>query len=209
MRRLAALLATVLAAAAALAGQASAHGDPASEYLVDHQAFFPLYEPLPQETQLKLGALVREANARGFPIRIALIGGKRDLGTEGDAWRKPQAYANAIDADVVYYYKGRVLVVMPNGFGLRYPKHSTAAEQALLAKIAIAPTTAGLAAAATTAVERLAAAQGITVAPPEHVTTPAERNRQDRLVILIAVAALLFAGWLVRRVRRWRSAATA
>ena len=205
MRRLAVLLATV-AAAAALAGQAGAHGDPASEYLVDHQAFFPLYETLPQETQLKLAALVRDANARGFAIRIAVIAGKRDLGTEGDAWRKPQTYANAVDADVVYYYKGRVLVVMPNGFGLRYPKHSTAAEQALLAKIAIAPTPVGLAAAATTAIERLAAAQGITVAPPEHVTTPAEQNRRDRLVILVAVAALLLAGWLVRRARRWRAA---
>ena len=205
MRRLAVLLATV-AAAAALAGQAWAHGDPASEYLVDHQAFFPLYETLPQETQLKLAALVRDASARGFPIRIAVIAGKRDLGTEGDAWLKPQTYANAVDADLVYYYKGPVLVVMPNGFGLRHPKHSTAAAQALLAKIAIAPTTTGLAAAATTAIERLAAAQGIAVAPPAHVTTPAERNRQDRLVILTAVAALLLAGWLVRRARRWRAA---
>jgi len=206
MRRLVAPVAAALAAAGVLAVQASAHGDPASEYLVDHQAFFPIYETLPQETQLKLAALVREANARGFPIRIAVVGDKRDLGTEGDAWRKPQTYATALDQDLVYYFKGRVLVVMPNGFGLRYPKHSTAAEQSLLSRIAITPTPTGIAAAATTAIERLAAAQGISVAPPEHVTTPSERNRRDRLVILAAVAAILLAGWLVRRARRWRAA---
>lgn len=206
MRRLVVLVAAALAVAGVLAVQARAHGDPASEYLVDHEAFFPIYETLPQETQLKLAALVRDANARGFPIRVAVVGGRRDLGTEGDAWRKPQAYATALDQDLVYYFKGRLLVVMPNGFGLVHPKHSAASEQALLAKIAIAPTTAGLAAAATTAIERLAAARGISVAPPEHVTTPSERNRQDRLVILAATAATLLAGRLVRRVRRWRAA---
>lgn len=189
--RLAAAIAAVVLAAGALAGAAAAHGDPASEYLAGHQVFFPIYTPVPAEARLKLAALVREANARGFPIRLALIATRRDLGTEGDAWLRPQAYARNVDADVVYAYRGRVLVVMPNGFGLVYPGHDTAGDSKLLAGL-VRP---DLTEAATLAVERLAAGAGIAVAPPSHVTTPAERNLHDR-VVLVAAALAGLALWL-------------
>jgi hypothetical protein len=207
MRRSLSSLAVVLAAAAAVAAPAWAHGDPASEYLVDHEVFFPLYAPLGEEEQLKLAALVREANAKGFPIRLALIATRRDLGTEGDAWLKPADYAAALDQDLVYYYRGRLLVAMPNGFGLVYPKHGVASATRLLARIRPGATPAGLAAAATTAIERLAAAEGVRVAPPAQVTTPAQRNRHDRIVIAVAALVALALWWVVRRVASRRSAA--
>ena len=206
MRRSLALLAA-LAAAAVAAVPAWAHGDPAGDYLVDHEVFFPLYAPLAEQEQLRLSALVREANAKGYPIRVALIATPRDLGTEGRLWRKPQDYAVDLDQDLVYYFKGRLLVAMPNGFGIVHPKHGVAPEAALLGRVRPGATPAALAAATTRAIERLAAAQGIHVAPPAHVTTPAQRNRRDRIVIALAVVAALVLWRAARLVVSRRSAA--
>lgn len=200
MRALALLAA--LAAAAVAAGAASAHGDPASEYLVGHDVFFPIGHPLSGETQARVSALVAEAARKGYPIRVALIGSRFDLGTEGDAWRRPAVYAKALDADLAYYFAGPLLVAMPNGFGFAHPKHGTGADRALLARV---PLRDGLAAAAELAVQRLAAAHGVTLTLPGHLTTPAERNRRDRLVIVAAAVVLLLAGALVRRLRRRRA----
>jgi hypothetical protein len=94
---------------------------------------------------------------------------------------------------------------MANGFGFNWPKHSSTAEYALLAKIPIPPGAAGLLTAAEAAVKQLAAAGGIDVAAPVHVTTPAQRNTHDREIILVAVlgALALAAGarYLIRRSR--------
>ena len=207
MRRSLAWLAAVLVAAVpagVLTAPASAHGDPASEYLVDHEVFFPLYARLSEEERLKLAVLVREANAKGFPVRLALIATRRDLGTEGDAWLKPRAYAIALDEDLAYYYKGRVLVAMPSGFGLVYPQHEVAQASRLLARIRPGATPAALAAAAATAIERLAASEGVRVVPPAHVTTPAQQNRHDRIVIVIAALAALALWWAARLLARLR-----
>lgn len=208
MRALAVALAAVAVAGSA-AGAASAHGDPASEYLVDHSVFFPIRTPLPQRAQARLQALVEEAKQRGYPIRLALIGSRFDLGTEADAWGKPQAYAAALEADLAFYYRGPLLVVMPGGFGFSHPRHSTTADRSVVAAISVTPGPEGLARAAEQAVERLAAAHGISVSPPEHVSTQAERYRRDRIVILLAVGLALLAWALGRRLLRRRSAVAA
>ncbi|MBX5474907.1 MAG: hypothetical protein IRZ20_07825, partial [Thermoleophilia bacterium] len=69
-RLLAALVATIVAAAVAVGG-ARADGDPASDYLIAQQVFFPYDAKVPRESQQRLLAAVRSANEQGFRIRVA------------------------------------------------------------------------------------------------------------------------------------------
>lgn len=206
------LLVATLAAfglAALAAGGASAHGDPAGDYLTDHTIFFPIGKPLPERDQAVLASLVAQAARGGYPLRVAVIGSRFDLGTEGDSWGKPQEYADGLDQDLVYYFRGPLLVAMPAGFGLRRPGKSVAADRRLLADIPVSSGPDGLALATELAIERLAAAHGVTVAPPRSLSTASDRNRRDRIVIGLAAAAGILLWWLVRLARRRASSASA
>ena len=203
-RLLACMLALALACGVA-AATARADGDPASDYLIEQKVFFPYDAKIPQSAQRRLLAAVQSANAQGFRIRVALIASDYDLGAVTALWKQPRRYARFLGVELGYYYKGRLLIVMPNGFGFNYPKHSTTAEYALLSKIPVRPDASGLMTAGETAVERLAAAAGVKVAAPANVTTPAQRNTHDREVILavviIALAVAVAARFLLRRRR--------
>jgi hypothetical protein len=167
-RPLPAALALVLASTLLALGApaARADGDPASDYLIEQNVFLPYDATIPAEDQQKLVTAIREATRNGFPIRVSVIWSEQDLGSVTALWRKPQRYARYLGAEIAYFYKRRLLVVMPNGFGLNHPKHGTASEAALLANIRITSTPAGLVHAATAAVYRLAAANGVDVASP-------------------------------------------
>ena len=95
---------------------------------------------------------------------------------------------------------------MPNGFGFYQPGRPVTKEYATLAAIPIQPGDDGLVRAALGGVQKLAAADGIQLAPPSHVTTLAQRNSHDRLVIIAAVVAVLLVGWLLRLALRRRAA---
>jgi hypothetical protein len=205
VRRLGLLPAIVLAAGAFAAG-AAAHGDPASQYLVDHQVFFPLRTPLPQVDRVRLGAVVREANRRGFPVRVAVVGSRFDLGVEADAWGKPAEYATNVAEDVAYRYRGPLLVVMPSGLGVHAAGRTGAADRALVGRIRVGSGPHGLAVAAIDAVRDLAAAHGVRVEVPRDVVTQAQRNRRDRIAIALA-AAVGVALWTLAGLRRRRRAA--
>jgi len=168
-----------------------ADGDPASDYLLVQKVFIPYDAKFSAKQQAELSGLVSAANEAGFKIRVALIWSDYDLGAVTSLWRKPRTYARFLGLELGFVYKQRLLIVMPNGFGFNYPKHSTTAEYALLSKIPISRRGSGLITAAEAAVQKLAAAAGVTVGTPAHVTTPAQRNTHDRVVILVAVAAAL------------------
>jgi len=202
--RTAASVAFVVAmlAACALVPPAHADGDPASDYLLTQQVFFPFDAKFPAEKQQQLTAIVTAANRAGYTIRVAVIWSSYDLGAITGLWRKPQTYARFLSAELEYVYKERLLVVMPNGFGFNRPKHSAAAEYALLAKIPVRPGSVGLLEAAGTAVQRLAAASGVKVVPVA-VTSPAHRNSHDRAIIILgAIAAIAIATLLRLALRR-------
>jgi hypothetical protein len=203
------LVAAVLAAgllAGLAAGPARADGDPASDYLIGQKVFLPFDAKIPQVEQQKLIAAVQSATKLGFPIRVALIWSDYDLGSVTALWKKPQIYARFLGIELSYYFHGRLLIVMPSGFGLYYAKHAVAKEKALLATIPIGGTPAALARAARTAVVRLAAASGVTVGTPVKVTTPAQRNAHDRIVIVLSVLLALAVGALLRILIRRRAA---
>jgi hypothetical protein len=203
MRALA-VIAVVLAAALA-AQSARADGDPASDYLLGEKVFLPYDAKFPAKQSAELTALISAANQAGFKVRVAIIWSAYDMGSVTTLWRKPQTYAKFLGLELGFVYKQRLLVVMANGFGFNWPKHPPAAEYALLSKIRIPPGASGLLTAATNAVTALAAADGVRVAPPTHVTTPAQRNTHDREIILAAALGLLAlaaaARYLIRRRR--------
>jgi hypothetical protein len=203
MRALALLLTLVVAAGAARAARAD--GDPASDYLVGAKVFLPYDAKFPPKQSAQLTALVAAANEAGYTIRVAVIWSDYDMGSVTALWRKPRTYARFLGLELGFVYKQRLLIVMPNGFGFSWRKHPSASEYALLSKIRIPPGAPGLLAAATTAVTRLAAADGVDVTAPARVTTPAQRNTHDREIILVAVLGALalaaVARYLIRRSR--------
>ena len=199
----------ILAAAAALvvAPLARADGDPASDYLLVDKVFLPFDAKIPKSQQAELTGVVDAANKAGFPIRVAVIATTYDMGSVTSLYRRPRTYARFLGLELGFVYKQRLLVVMPNGFGFNWPKHSPAAAYSVLAKIPIGAGSSGLVTSAQTAVEKLAAADGVELGSIKPAATPGHRTAHDRLtIIVVAVAVLLAAAALRLVLRRRRSA---
>ena len=189
MRR---LLAVALLAGLLAAPAARADGDPASDYLLGQKVFFPYDLKVSPDSQRQLTALVDEANAKGYALRVAMIWSSYDLGSITALWRKPQVYARFLGTELRYVYKNRLLIVMPNGFGFNHPGHTAAHGYATLSKVSITPGAAGFVEATRAAVVALAAADGVKLS--EAAAADGSSRNRDRLVIVLAtVAALLLA----------------
>ena len=112
--------------AGGFAAVARADGDPASDYLVAKQVFLSSQPASESASQRQLISAVAAANRAGFAIKVAVISSEYDLGSITALWRKPRIYARFLGLELSSVYKQRLLVVMPNGFGLNWPGHSTA-----------------------------------------------------------------------------------
>ena len=180
---------------------AHADGDPASDYLYTQQVFVPFDIKASTQALGDLQRTVAGATQAGFRIRVAVIGSPYDLGAVPALWRKPRTYARFLGAELAFVYKGRLLIVMPNGFGFYWRGHPVTREYGTLAGVSIEPGAEGIVRAAQHAVSQLAAAAGVQVAAasPPHSTA----NR-DRLIILLAAAALVVLALLVRLLLRRR-----
>ncbi len=180
------LLATTLAW---VAPPAFAHGDPGSEYLSGHQLYVPFDLKAPAAKAQQLVAVVNEANRAGFSLRVALVWSRYDLGSRDVFWRKPQLYARYLEEDLRDAYAGRVLVVMPGGFGFSRLGHSTVSERAALSTISVEPSPTGFVDSSLAAVRTLADASGVKLS---RTPTPEPSSRgHDRLIILIAALAVV------------------
>ncbi|MCL2418725.1 MAG: hypothetical protein FWD04_05500 [Conexibacteraceae bacterium] len=174
---IAAVISAILASFALIAAPAAfADGDPASDVLVDRAYFQPVDLALPAATEAQLqGVLAASAHA-GFPIRVAMIASQSDLGTATPLWNEPGKYVEYLGAELSFAFKGQVLVVMPDGFGLYGPRSGphavTAAESAVRAPAPAAGPR--LATSAIAAVPLLAAAAGHTI--PAAALAAAERS---------------------------------
>jgi hypothetical protein len=178
---------------------AHADGDPASDYLITQRVFLPYDTKIPKTDQQMLQGIVADAHKKGYPIRVALIGSDYDLGSVTILWKQPQRYAQFLAQELEFVHKDPLLTVMPNGMGFYWVGHKPAGEKATLADIPIAPGGHGLAQAATRAVQQLAAARGLHLTPLKVAAPkPSHRNRDDRLVIIAAVAVALIIGSVAR-----------
>lgn len=199
---LAVLLAGLLVVPAALAD-----GDPASDWLLTKQTFVPDDNGVPPAYATQLANTVAAAKARGYQIRVAVLGTRYDMGSVYSLWRKPTEYSRFLGKELYFLYKGRLLVVFPNGLATSVGgKPATASQQAVVARIAPPGTSgAALASAATRAVVRLAADHGVVVAtPPLTGSTKNASTNRDRVTIA-AVALLVLAGVGVLAVVRRRT----
>lgn len=199
-----AVLAAVLALVAATTARAD--GDPASDFLLTQNVFLPYDARISATRSEQLAALASAAAREGYPIRIALIASPVDLGSVTALWAKPQQYARFLGAEVSFAYRGRLLIVMPEGLGTYQLGHTSGRQRHALAGLKVEPGANGLAATAITAVERLAAAHGIRLHAPR-LAAPSKRTSGDRLRLgLIGAAALVVLAALlpVMRLRRRR-----
>jgi hypothetical protein len=144
MIRLGVATLTALAFAAGLSGLATpsamADGDPASDILLYQDAYLPYGQVLPARIQANVQQVAANANAAGFPLRVAVLGSEGDMGAVVALYGKPQQYARYLHGEFVSgptaYSRhaasaararsgaaGRaaqaaLLVVMPNGYGV-------------------------------------------------------------------------------------------
>jgi len=144
------------------AARARADGDPASDVLAIQTLFLPADAGVPFAQQTQLPALLSAAARSGYPIRVALIASRTDLGSVTELWRQPQTYAQFLGQELSLVYRGPLLVVMPNGFGL-YGVGAAATGRSVLATVSLNQ---GLGTGALDAVQRLAQASGHPVALP-------------------------------------------
>jgi hypothetical protein len=198
---LAVLLALSLGAPAA-----RADADPASDFLIQQDAFYPFTTKVSTSQKQALNAALASGRKAGVHIKVAIIASPNDLGAVSILFnRPPQQYAKFLGTELSYVNTARVLVVTPNGYGLWWHKPLPAREVAVLHSLPRPASADGdtLAAAANTAVRRLLAVHGVRVAPP-----PATHGSAtgDRLKIaggvLVLVAIGLGASMLLRRRRR-------
>jgi len=177
---------------------ARANGDPASDYLLVDKVFLPFNARPDTGSVKKLQDLTDAAAKQGFPIRVAVILRRNDLGTAFSLLNKPQRYAEFLGMELSFLYKERLLVVMPEGFGYAVngdPRPNV--NQVLSSVPAPGDDATKEVDAAVVAVERIARSEGKTITVAKSSAT------RDRLTIAAVVLAALavFAGVLVYRRR--------
>jgi len=150
------MLAGCLAAPAA----AWANGDPASDVLLQSKIYFPTQKVGVEEADA-LHKIVDSANAKGYPIRVALIKDPTDLGTVPNLLNQAQKYAEFLGPEIRFAYKGDLLVVMPNGLGVTATDSTPPPAKAIEGmEVEAGGSSNGLALTAGEAVRRLSAAAG-------------------------------------------------
>jgi hypothetical protein len=222
MRAVVCLLVSAVAAGI-VTSPALADGDPASDYLIGQNVFLGYDAKIPAPLENKLVAAVASANKREFPVKVALIWSRYDMGSVPELFNKPKTYARFLDAEDSKCWWGgqcgsgrfqtttRLVVVMPKGLGFAQWQHSPNAGYRTLAGIKVTPTAAGLSRAATTAVVKLAAAAGVRVSTRGHSGTPDGTNggSSNRIEIIVAVVVALLIGVTARILIRRRAAGSA
>ena len=192
-------LALALVLLALCSGVAAADGDPASDYLYTQKVFVPFDVKVPKAKQQELAATLEGLNKAGFKIRVAVIGSAYDLGAVPSLWKKPQTYARFLGAELAFVYKGRLLIVMPNGLGFHWQGHKTAHEQQVLAGVKGDD----LVDTANNAVRALAADANVQVT---ELTPKKSTATRDRIVIVVAAVALIALALVARELLRRRRA---
>src|SRR3954469_18729244 len=152
----------LVVAALCLAAPAAAlaNGDPASDVLLQSKVYFPTQRvTVGAATQLK--QIVAKANAKGYPVRVALIKDETDLGTVPNLLNQPQKYAEFLGPEIRFAYKGDLLVVMPTGLGVTMTDETPPPAKSIEEmQVEAGGTPDGLALTAEEAVTKLAAGDG-------------------------------------------------
>jgi hypothetical protein len=176
---------------------ALADGDPASDVLLGQNAFYPYSRPVSAPLQHTLNAEIVAAARARFPIKVALIASPTDLGVVPDLFEHPQKYADFLDQEISFQGMRRLLVVMPNGYGVEGLSEQTARAASRLTRPA-GSTSNALAQAAIAAIPKLAAAAGHPINTPTGTPPATPSNSPTTLILaILAIAAVTTAGSLI------------
>jgi hypothetical protein len=194
-----------LASAAALAAPppAAADGDPASDVLLTRWVFVPYGAPVSAPLAQQVETTIERARKAGYPIKVAIIGSPYDLGAVSSLYGKPQEYAKFLSSELTFLYHGRLLIVMPQGFGYYDSGGRPGPELRVLRGLKSGQGSDRLVASATRAVAQLARANGHPVAVPPVASEQRGHSRALLIVGALAAAAILafalgLAVWLRR-----------
>jgi len=179
---------------------ARANGDPASDYLLTQNVFLPFTTKIDQTSVKRLNALLAAAKAQKFPIRVALILSPSDLGTAFSLFGQPDKYVRFLGLELSFVYRGRLLVVMPSGYGFAVKGDPNPKASAVLTKLPPPGRDATKEVeAAIVAVQKLAAAEGQHLAVPKVSGSSSSRDRLTIAAAATAGIALIAAIVLYRR----------
>jgi hypothetical protein len=95
-----------------------ANGDPASDILLVKDVFFPYQPNVSPSLEAAAEKTVHAAGAAGFPLKVAIIRTDLELGLVRQLFGRPQAYAEFLDREITFNEPKKLVVVMPNGFGV-------------------------------------------------------------------------------------------
>jgi hypothetical protein len=202
------LVLAVVVVALGLPTTARANGDPASDYLLVQKLFLPFTTKIDRTEVKRLNAVLTAADRANFPIRVAVILSPSDLGTAFSLYRKPQHYAEFLGLELAFVYHGRLLVVMPNGYGYSVKGDPDPKASKILKPLPPPGRDATKeVVGAEAAVRKLAAAAGRRL---DVTKVSGGSNTRDRITIAAATTAgiALFAAFVLYR-RQRRSAASA
>jgi hypothetical protein len=189
----------------ALPAAARANGDPASDYLLVRNTFLPFTTGIDKDAVDRLEKTIQAADKAGYKIKAAMILAPSDLGTAFSLFRQPQRYAQFLGLELGFVYRGRLLVVMPNGYG--YAVNGKPDPKSSRVLKGVPPPGADATKeveAATLAIRRLAAANGHRL----EISSGGGSNARDRITIAAAATAgiaVIAAIALYRRQRKGTS----
>jgi hypothetical protein len=185
-----------------LCARALADADPASDILLGANVFYPYNPPVANSLQKTLNAETAAAAKAHLPVKVALIDSPIDLGAIPNFFDKPQTYADFLDQEISFVAPhAALLVVMPNGYGIRrFPAPAAAAVRAL-------PKPAGtqsndLARAAIVAVRTLAAAAGTSLPRISQSPSRSGNSTGPPTIGIVALVAVAISGAVLATRRR-------
>ncbi len=114
---------------------AYADGDPASDILLTESVYFGYGIDLQSKEAAQLVALLDEARKRGYPLKVALISDVVDLGVTTQNWENPREYVRYLAGQLSEVYTDRLLVLMPNGYGVFHDDAVPGRERRVVAKL--------------------------------------------------------------------------
>jgi hypothetical protein len=198
-----------VAVALIAAPRALADADPASDILISSDVFLSYQTTIASPEGRALLQLTDAAKRQGYPMKVAVIAQRPDLGAIPQLFRKPDKYARFLYAEDSYVFRGaHLLVVMPNGYGVA--RVSPAARRAV--KGLPVPNSADatkLARAAADGVRAMAAAEGHRLPAVKVSGGGGSSAGPIYLAIGLSIATLAAAAatvLILRRSRRPRSA---
>jgi hypothetical protein len=204
-RRIACLLiALVLAGTLSAPAVAWADGDPASDFLLAQNVFYPFAPAVAPSLQRTLNAETAATQRAGLPLKVAIIHSPADLGAIPSIFGKPQGYANFLDREISFNGPVPLLVVMPDGYGVA-GLHAGVAGAVRRLRLPAGSSSDDLARAAAPAIVKLAAADGHPIAAADAQTGAGGGSPTLVIALALAVVAVIAAAGLLAVRRRQAS----